>query len=114
MFISQLNLYNYTPHNKPLLVLIPFYSLTHRGRTTNDLAQVDNNYNISGAASDVLQTIEIPIVSGKDCREEYRIFKKDTQLCAGAEAGKLRIISILVHLLKCHTMTTYLKYNKSV
>ena len=103
MFIWELNIIS-PPHNKPLLVLIPFYSLTHRGRTTNDLAQVDNNYNISGAASDVLQTIEIPIVSGKDCREEYRIFKKDTQLCAGAEAGKLTVISILVNLI---IMCTY-------
>ena len=42
-----------------------------------------------GASQDILRKIEIPIVSGKNCRNEYGIFRKDTLLCAGAEEGKL-------------------------
>ena len=49
---------------------------------------MDANYNISGSAQDILRKIEIPVVSGKECRDEYGIFRKDTQLCAGAEAGR--------------------------
>ena len=44
-----------------------------------------------GASQDILRKIEIPIVSGKNCRNEYGIFRKDTLLCAGAEEGKLKV-----------------------
>ena len=44
-----------------------------------------------GASQDILRKIEIPIVSGKNCRNEYGIFRKDTLLCAGAEEGKLNV-----------------------
>ena len=65
--------------------------LFFRGKTTNDRAQVDANYQMWGASQDILRKIEIPIVSGKNCRNEYGIFRKDTLLCAGAEEGKLYI-----------------------
>ena len=45
-----------------------------------------------GVSQDILQKIEIPIVSGKICREEYSQRWKDTLLCAGAEEGKGLII----------------------
>ena len=59
-----------------------------RGKTTNDRAEVDTNYQMWGVSQDILQKIEIPIVSGKTCREEYSQRWKDTLLCAGAEEGK--------------------------
>ena len=65
------------------------YIIFSRGKTTNDRAEVDTNYQMWGVSQDILQKIEIPIVSGKTCRKEYGIFRKDTLLCAGAEEGEL-------------------------
>ena len=48
---------------------------------------MDENYKMWGASQDILRKIDIPIVSGKKCRNEYGIFRKDTLLCAGAEEG---------------------------
>ena len=70
-----------------MLVSLNNSSLPFRGKTTNDRAQVDANYQMWGASQDILRKIEIPIVSGKNCRNEYGIFRKDTLLCAGAEEG---------------------------
>ena len=71
-----------------------------RGKTTNDRAEVDTNYQMWGVSQDILQKIEIPIVSGKTCREEYSQRWKDTLLCAGAEEGKnYKICSFLIELI---------------
>ena len=45
-----------------------------------------------GASQDILRKIDIPIVSGKKCRNEYGIFRKDTLLCAGAEEGSFKML----------------------
>ena len=68
-----------------MISFLIFYNF--RGKTTNDRAEVDTNYQMWGVSQDILQKIEIPIVSGKTCRKEYSIFRKDTLLCAGAEEG---------------------------
>ena len=53
---------------------------------------MDENYKMWGASQDILRKIDIPIVSGKKCRNEYGIFRKDTLLCAGAEEGTFNIL----------------------
>ena len=64
-----------------------FVFLIIRGRTTNDREAFILKYNTSGVLHEILQRIDIPIVSGIDCGKEYGVFKKDTQLCAGTEEG---------------------------
>ena len=42
---------------------------------------------IIGASVDILQKLEIPVVEPEICKEFYRIFNKDVQLCAGGVLG---------------------------
>ncbi len=49
----------------------------------------------SGNSPDILQWVDVPIVSDEDCGENYSTFDEETMICAGGEVSSNSLIILV-------------------
>ncbi len=58
------------------------------GRVTNNLTEAGANYREFSAAVSILQKLDLPVLSARDCSQTYhQFFNMRSHLCAGGEMG---------------------------